>query len=63
MPKKIYHQVSLTFGKPFITNPDLVERFRKGLPLNIKLDASTLYTPGEKGFTDYPVFQDEPVAA
>lgn len=53
----------VAFGKPFITNPDLVERFRKSLPLNIKLDAGTLYTPGEKGFTDYPVFQDEPVVA
>ncbi len=51
------------FGKPFITNPDLVHRFQKGLPLNIRLDASTLYTPGEKGFTDYPVFEDEAVTA
>lgn len=49
----------VAFGKPFITNPDLVNRFRKNLPLNIKLDATTLYTPGAKGFTDYPVFQDE----
>lgn len=53
----------VAFGKPFITNPDLVERFRKNLPLNIKLDAGTLYTPGEKGFTDYPVFEDELVNA
>lgn len=50
------------FGKPFITNPDLVYRFQKGLPLNIKLDASTLYTPGEKGYTDYPVFAEETVS-
>lgn len=49
------------FGKPFITNPDLVQRFQKNLPLNIKLDASTLYTPGEKGLTDYPVFEEEAV--
>lgn len=50
------------FGKPFISNPDLVYRLQKNLPLNIKLDASTLYTPGEKGYTDYPVFADEAVA-
>ncbi len=50
------------FGKPFITNPDLVHRFQKSLPLNIKLDASTLYTPGEKGYTDYPVFAEESVS-
>ena len=53
----------VAFGKPFISNPDLVERFRKNYPLNIKLDASTLYTPGEKGYTDYPVFEDELVNA
>lgn len=53
----------VAFGKPFISNPDLVNRFYKKLPLNIKLDASTLYTPGEKGFTDYPVFEEEIVGA
>jgi N-ethylmaleimide reductase len=51
----------VAFGKPFISNPDLVNRFQKNLPLNIKLDASTLYSPGEKGFTDYPVFEEETV--
>lgn len=53
----------VAFGKPFITNPDLVTRFQKNFPLNIKLDASTLYTPGAKGLTDYPVFEDELVSA
>ena len=53
----------VAFGKPFITNPDLAERFFKNFPLNIKLDASTLYTPSAKGFTDYPVFEDELVNA
>ncbi len=51
----------VAFGKPFISNPDLIHRLRKNLPLNIKLDASTLYTPGEKGFTDYPVFSEDVV--
>jgi len=53
----------VAFGKPFISNPDLVERFKKSFPLNIKLDASTLYTPGARGFTDYPVFEEETVSA
>jgi len=53
----------VAFGKPFLSNPDLVDRFRRNFPLNIKLDASTLYTPGAKGYTDYPVFQDELVSA
>jgi N-ethylmaleimide reductase len=51
------------FGKPFISNPDLVDRFKKNFPLNIKMDASTFYTPGSKGYTDYPVFEDEAVSA
>ncbi len=53
----------VAFGKPFITNPDLVERFQKNLPLNNNLDSSTFYTPGAKGYTDYPVFEDEQITA
>ncbi len=53
----------IAFGKPFITNPDLIYRFSKNLPLNIKLEASTLYTPGHKGYTDYPVFEEETISA
>ena len=49
----------VSFGRPFITNPDLVSRFQKNLPLNIKLDASTLYAANAKGYTDYPVFEEE----
>lgn len=45
----------IAFGKPFISNPDLVVRFMKGAALNTALDFSTFYTPGEKGYTDYPV--------
>jgi N-ethylmaleimide reductase len=51
------------FGKPFISNPDLVDRLKKNFPLNIKMDASTFYTPGSKGYTDYPVFEEETVSA
>ena len=53
----------IALGKPFLTNPDLVERFQNNLPLNSKLDASTLYTSGANGYTDYPVFQDELIIA
>lgn len=53
----------ISFGRPFITNPDLVNRFNKNLPLNIKLDAGTLYSSDAKGYTDYPVFEDELVSA
>ena len=43
----------IVFGKPFISNPDLVERLRTNAPL-AEVDFSTLYTPGPKGYTDYP---------
>ncbi len=43
----------VAFGTPFIANPDLVERFRKGAGLN-PLDTSTFYQGEEKGYTDYP---------
>jgi Kef-type K+ transport system membrane component KefB len=43
----------IVFGKPFISNPDLVERLRTNAPL-AEVDFSTLYSPGPKGYTDYP---------
>ena len=46
----------IAFGRPFINNPDLVERFVHGWPLAKELDMKTFYTPGEKGYTDYPVY-------
>lgn len=49
----------VSFGRPFIANPDLVTRFRKNLPLNIKFDSRTLYANDAKGYTDYPVFEEE----
>ena len=43
----------IAFGRPFLANPDLVARLERGLPLNTP-DFSTFYTPGPKGYTDYP---------
>jgi N-ethylmaleimide reductase len=43
----------IAFGKPVLANPDLVERFKSGAPLNAP-DMATFYTPGPKGYTDYP---------
>lgn len=43
----------VAFGRPFISNPDLVERLRLGAPLN-ELDRDTLYGGGAKGYVDYP---------
>ena len=46
----------IAFGKPFISNPDLVERLKRAAPLN-ELDRATLYGGAEKGYTDYPTLQ------
>src|SRR5690349_2537318 len=43
----------IAFGKPFISNPDLVERLQKGAELNA-WDKNTFYGGGAKGYTDYP---------
>ncbi len=43
----------VAFGKPFIGNPDLPERLLQNAALNA-FDANTLYTPGPKGYSDYP---------
>lgn len=43
----------VAFGRPFLANPDLVARLEKNLPLNAP-DFKTFYTPGAKGYTDYP---------
>ncbi|MBB5053835.1 N-ethylmaleimide reductase [Afipia massiliensis] len=44
----------IAFGKPFISNPDLVERLKLGAPLN-DFDKATFYGGDAKGYTDYPV--------
>lgn len=46
----------VAFGRPFLCNPDLVARMQSGAALNAP-DMSTFYTPGEKGYTDYPVLE------
>ena len=43
----------VAFGRPFIANPDLVERLRRQAPLNAP-DKATFYGGGAKGYTDYP---------
>jgi N-ethylmaleimide reductase len=44
----------ISFGWPFIANPDLPERLRLGQPL-AEADESTLYSGEERGYTDYPL--------
>jgi N-ethylmaleimide reductase len=44
----------VAFGRPFISNPRLPTLLRADKPL-VPADFATFYTPGEKGYTDYPV--------
>ena len=44
---------AIAFGVPFLSNPDLTERLRRGAPLNTP-DESTFYASGPNGYTDYP---------
>ena len=47
----------ISFGRPFISNPDLVERFRNGWPLAAEAPMSDWYSPtGAKGYTDFPTY-------
>jgi len=47
---------AVAFGVPFISNPDLVERFQNHYPLT-NAGPETFYTPGAAGYTDYPTHQ------
>ena len=47
---------AIAFATKFLANPDLPERFKRGAELN-QPDRPTFYSPGEKGYTDYPTLQ------
>lgn len=46
----------IAVGKPFLANPDLVARWKAGAEVNA-FDMNTFYTPGPKGYTDYPALR------
>ena len=50
---------AVAFGRPFIANADLVERFRQGAELNTP-DSTTFYGGGAHGYTDYPTLDVQP---
>jgi N-ethylmaleimide reductase len=47
---------AIVYGKLFLANPDLPERFKLDAPLNTPAP-STFYSQGERGYTDYPAFE------
>lgn len=48
---------AISFGRPFLANPDLVHRLRGGFPLN-KDRMETYYSQGAAGYTDYPALPE-----
>jgi N-ethylmaleimide reductase len=50
----------VAFGRPFISNPDLVRRLRERAPLNA-WDSKTFYGGGDKGYVDYPTLDEATV--
>jgi len=52
---------AITFGRPFLANPDLVERLRRSAPLNPDVMA-TWYSQGPEGYIDYPALASEAAA-
>jgi N-ethylmaleimide reductase len=51
----------IAYGRPFIANPDLVERFRHHTPLT-EANTDIFYEGGDKGYIDFPVIHHSPVA-
>lgn len=49
----------VAFGRSFISNPDLVERFRHGWPLAEQPGPSVWYSQGPEGYTDFPTYQEQ----
>lgn len=48
---------AISFGRPFLANPDLVDRLREGTSLN-KDHMATYYSQGAEGYTDYPTLAE-----
>lgn len=53
------HADLISFGRPFISNPDLVERFRNNWPLAEPAEMSDWYSPiADRGYTDFPAYSE-----
>jgi N-ethylmaleimide reductase len=55
------HADAVAFGRPFIGNPDLVERLRRDAPLT-EADGSTYYGGGAEGYTDFKPLDEDAIA-
>lgn len=52
---------AVSFGRAYLANPDLIERLRRGAPLN-EADSATWYSQGAEGYVDYPRLADREAA-
>ncbi len=52
------HGDLISFGRPYLSNPDLVERFANGWPLNPPADMKVWYSFDPVGYTDFPRYSD-----
>jgi N-ethylmaleimide reductase len=50
------HADLIAFGRPYIANPDLTERFARGWPLAPDAPVTAWSAPGSEGYTDFPAF-------
>ena len=53
----------IAFGRPYISNPDLVARFANNWELNPDADVSVWYSFDAEGYTDFPTYQEAQVSA
>ena len=51
------HADLISFGRPYLSNPDLVERFANGWPLNPPADTKVWYSFDAVGYTDFPRYE------
>ncbi len=49
----------IAFGRPIMSNPDLVDRFANNWPLNPIPDMKLWYSPGKEGYTDFPSYNQD----
>ena len=54
---RLGHADLISFGRPFISNPDLVERFSNGWPLNPPAGQEVWYSFDEVGYIDFPRYE------
>ena len=47
----------VSFGRPYISNPDLADRLRNGWPLAPPAEMKTYYAPGPEGYIDFPPYK------